>query len=304
MTEALQRRNRFDAKPDSFRFPRQLDPDSLDSLRIVVAVVLVFAATAHSSSAAQPQENPQTIVISSGQLALRALIWRPSGRGPFPAVLFNHGSYSTDDPISMEDSRALGSLFAKHGYFFVFLFREGVGLSGGQGIADGDRMARALIADGQEGRNRVQLRLLEHDALDEALAALAWLRACPDVDKHRIAVGGHSFGGSLSLLIAAQAPDLCGAIIFAGAAASWDQSPPLRALLLEAVGNISAPRLPRPRGKRLFDSTGQSAGRGDGAAGTTPSFEDLSGSRTHRTRWPQPRLPLARQLAARRIRLS
>jgi hypothetical protein len=32
---------------------------------------------------------------------------------------------------------------------FLFPFRRGVGLSAGQGVADGDLMARALAADGQ-----------------------------------------------------------------------------------------------------------------------------------------------------------
>jgi dipeptidyl aminopeptidase/acylaminoacyl peptidase len=49
----------------------------------------------------------------------------------------------------------------------------------------------------------VQLELLETEALNEALAGVAFLRARPQVDAHRVAVVGHSFGGALSLLLAA-----------------------------------------------------------------------------------------------------
>ena len=35
---------------------------------------------------------PDTVLVRSGDLELRALLWRPQGRGPFPAILFNHGS--------------------------------------------------------------------------------------------------------------------------------------------------------------------------------------------------------------------
>jgi hypothetical protein len=34
----------------------------------------------------------ETVVVPSGTLKLQAQLWHPEGRGPFPAVLFNHGS--------------------------------------------------------------------------------------------------------------------------------------------------------------------------------------------------------------------
>ena len=35
---------------------------------------------------------PQTVEFPSGKLHLTAYLWKPVGPGPFPAVLFNHGS--------------------------------------------------------------------------------------------------------------------------------------------------------------------------------------------------------------------
>jgi hypothetical protein len=36
--------------------------------------------------------HPETVQVRSGTLTLTADLWRPAGRGPFPGVLFNHGS--------------------------------------------------------------------------------------------------------------------------------------------------------------------------------------------------------------------
>jgi dienelactone hydrolase len=206
-------------------------------LAIGLALVLSGAAQAASPLA------PDTVVISSGGLDLRAQLWRPQGRGPFPAVLFNHGSYSSKVPMGPDEAPALGQVFARHGYLFLFLHRQGIGLSDGQGTADGVLMDRAFASEGQEGRNRVQLQLLENDEMNEALAALAFLRSLPEVDAQRIAVAGHSFGGSLTLLLAARDSTPRAAVVYAGAAYSWERSPALRERLLAAAGKIAAPVL-------------------------------------------------------------
>jgi len=38
----------------------------------------------------------QTVVVPSGNLRLKAFLWKPNGPGPFPAVLFCHGSAGAD----------------------------------------------------------------------------------------------------------------------------------------------------------------------------------------------------------------
>jgi len=186
---------------------------------------------------------PDTVKVLSGALTLRGLLWRPSGSGPFAAVLFNHGSSSSADPVSNDEPAVLGPLFARRGYVFLFLFRQGTGLSKGQGTADGDLMDRAFAAGGIEQRNRVQLELLQTEELDEARAGFAFLRMRRDVDPGRIAVIGHSFGGSLTLLQAARDTAVRAAVVFGAAAASWNQSAALRARLIDAVRRIEAPVL-------------------------------------------------------------
>jgi carboxymethylenebutenolidase len=210
-------------------------------MTLLFALALFVALPCRAQAQAQPPGSPDTVAVHSGSLTLHALLWRPRGPGPFPAVLFNHGSYSSPDMITPDEPAAVGPLFAQHGYVFLFLYRRGVGLSADLDSADGDLMASAGQAEGQEGRNRVQLELLDHEALNEAVAGLAYLRTVPRVDPHRMAVVGHSFGGAISLVLAAQDTTLRAAVSFAGAARSWTGSAQLQARLRSAVDRIAAP---------------------------------------------------------------
>jgi dienelactone hydrolase len=101
-------------------------------------------------------------------------------------------------------------------------------------------MDKAFVGGGQEARNLVQLKLLETDELGDALAGLAYLRALPEVDSRRIAVMGHSFGGSLALLLAERDSTVRAAALFSAAGESFDRSPQLRGRLMTAVDNMTA----------------------------------------------------------------
>jgi dienelactone hydrolase len=207
---------------------------------LAIAFASRVAAQAHG-------QGPDTVVVRSGVLSLRALVWRPVGRGPFPAVLFNHGSWPTDSRSGrpareiFAQAATLGPVFARHGYVLLFLFRRGAGLSAGQGTHVGDLLARELAVNGQEARNRLQVHLLETDELSDALAGLTFLRALPEVDSRHVAVAGHSFGGSLTILLAERDSTLSAAVDFAGATISWEPSPQLRARLLTAVSTTTVP---------------------------------------------------------------
>jgi dipeptidyl-peptidase-4 len=104
-------------------------------------------------------------------------------------------------------------------------------------------MARVLAAKGVRGRNRAQLNLLETVDFQDALMGLSFLRALPEVDQRRVALAGHSFGGSLALLLAARDTTIRAAVVFGAAAASWEQSPRLRARLLAAIDRTAGPVL-------------------------------------------------------------
>jgi pimeloyl-ACP methyl ester carboxylesterase len=71
---------------------------------------------------------------------------------------------------------------------------------------------------------------------------LSFLKTLREVDAHRIAVAGHSFGSQITLLEAARDPALRAVVTFSGAARSWNRSEELRAMMLATVGRIRAPR--------------------------------------------------------------
>jgi dienelactone hydrolase len=189
----------------------------------------------------RPSGDPETIPIPSDGLVLHALLWRPEGSGPFPAVFFSHGSGGNSVETELSQARTVGPVFAKHGYAFLIVFRRGSGLSADQGTSAADLLDQAMTTHGQKARNRLQLRLLEGDQLKDALAGLALLRSLPEIDTGRLALAGHSFGATLSLLIAEHDKTIRAVILFSGSAASWEHAPQLRSRLLAAVGHMSAP---------------------------------------------------------------
>jgi len=214
----------------------------LCALVLAPLVPMLTAATA----CGQTSGGPETVLIHSGSATLHAMLWRPQGRGPFPAVLLNHGSGRTPEDLKRlgpyeQNAQKLGPLFARHGYVFLYLFRRGVGLSTDQGASAIDLMNRESAAHGQEARNALQMQLLEKREMDDALSALKLLRAVPYVDSKDVAAIGHSFGGSLTVLLAERDPNLRAVVIFSGAGYSFDRSPELRTRLLTAVDHIAAP---------------------------------------------------------------
>ena len=181
----------------------------------LVAALIAFAASAQSSITAK------TVEVQSGALRLKAYLRVPSGSGPFPAVLYNHGRsdsaeyhWRAGNLTLSAAAQAIGPVFAKHGYVFLFPFRRGEGPSAGQGDFIGDLLEREENANGVAAKKHLQVILLSTDHLDDSLASLAFLRGLPQVDIHRIALIGHSFGGQLTILEAARDHSVRAAVTF------------------------------------------------------------------------------------------
>jgi carboxymethylenebutenolidase len=209
----------------------------------VIGCVLIASNSprlaAGQSSTAAP---PTSVVVSSGALRLTGLLWRPEGPGPFPAILFNHGSGLRVDAAEARDrALAIGPVFAKHGYVFLYPFRRGYGLSAGQGQSMRDVLDREAKARGEAARQHARVVLLTTDHLDDVMAALAFLKSVAGVDSKRIALVGHSFGGELSLLAAERDKTARAVVTFAASAQSWEGSSELRERLLASLRLSSAP---------------------------------------------------------------
>lgn len=208
-----------------------------------ITLLLILACCSVGRMHAQDFKVPDTISVYSGNLMLKGLLWRPAGHGPFPTVIFCHGSYGGSDTIHNpeHDASLLGPLFAGKGYIFLVLFRRGVGLSRAQGVNSSEIINNAFKERGQEERNKIQLQQLETSQLQDMIAGLTFLRRRPDVDTDHIVVTGHSFGGSLALLFTEHETGLKAVVVFSAAGYSWDLSAGLRSRLIRAVKNITAP---------------------------------------------------------------
>jgi carboxymethylenebutenolidase len=206
-------------------------------------VLVLVALSTLACIQAQDFKVPDTVSIQSGNFTLRALLWRPPGHGPFATVIFALGSYPDSDRLHdpIKDASVLGPLFASRGYLFLVIFRRGVGLSRGQGLNGADLMENAYKQHGQDARNAVQIQQLETDQLQDMQSGLQYLRDRPDVDIQRMGIIGHSFGASLSIMVAENDPGLKAVVVFSAAGYSWNLSPKLRMRLISAVKRIKAP---------------------------------------------------------------
>src|SRR5215470_19908134 len=188
---------------------------------------------------------PQTVEFPCGTLHLKAYLWKPVGPGPFPAVLFSHGSGGNKADLTAgmqitESADILAPFFVKHGYAFLYPFRRGHGPSADQAPFMQDILRQEEKVRGREARQHLQFKLLTTDHLDDVMAALAFLKTVPGVDIHRIAVAGNSFGGQLTLLAAERDSTIRAAATFAAAAGSWEHSAEVRDLLFTTVRKTNA----------------------------------------------------------------
>jgi dienelactone hydrolase len=178
------------------------------------------------------------VTFPSGNITLHGVVYRPEGKGPFPAVVYNHGS--AEGMISKTGFDALGPVFASHGWVFFGPYRRGQGLSASAGPYIGDQIAAAEKNGGISAAAQTMVRLLETDHLNDQLAALAWLRKQSFVRASRIAVAGTSFGG-IETVLGAERGNYCAAVDSAGAAQSWADAPAVQALMIASVRKARVP---------------------------------------------------------------
>ena len=198
-----------------------------------LATLLVLLASLLQSAPAHSQTNPIEVTFPSGNLILHGFIYKPEGKGPFPAVLWNHGSERRPGWLP-----ELAPLFLSKGYILFIPHRRGHGRSPGDYVMD--LLDRANQSGGPQTRNRKLVELMELH-LEDQLAALSYLRGLPDVDPQRIAVAGCSFGGIQTVLMAERGQGLRAAVDFAGAAQNWEHSQDLRDRMLKAVRQAQMP---------------------------------------------------------------
>jgi alpha-beta hydrolase superfamily lysophospholipase len=132
---------------------------------------------------------------------LGATLTRPAGAARVPAVITISGSGAQDRDEAIpgvadyRPFREIADTLGRRGIAVLRFDDRGTGASGGNHATATSR-----------------------DFADDVRALVAWLRARPDIDADRIALLGHSEGGLIAPLVAAEDPQLAGIALLAGPA--------------------------------------------------------------------------------------
>ena len=153
---------------------------------IFVALILVtaFISTAFAADS-------KSVSYKSGDETVQAMLYTPSGKGPFPAIIVIHEYWGLNDWVKEQASK-----FADEGYaaLAIDLYRGKV--------ATTPDMAHELMRGVPEDRAKRDLH-----------AAFEFLQSQPNVRKDRIASIGWCMGGGYSLDVALQEPTLAADVI-------------------------------------------------------------------------------------------
>ncbi|HEV2667165.1 MAG TPA: prolyl oligopeptidase family serine peptidase [Blastocatellia bacterium] len=176
---------------------------------------------------------PKLVSFTSGDLTLRGFLYKPEGEGPFPAIIWNHGSEKLPG-----QQPELARFYTKQGFVFFLPHRHGHGRSPGDYIQDLIEKYSAM----EKNRTLVERRVvkLQEEYNQDVVAAVEWLRGQSFVDQERLVMSGCSYGGIQTLLAAEKGLGLRAFVPFAPAAMSWANTE-LRKRLLEAVRGAKAP---------------------------------------------------------------
>ncbi|TXH64705.1 MAG: alpha/beta fold hydrolase, partial [Lysobacteraceae bacterium] len=139
------------------------------------------------------------VAIGESATALPATLAMPEGDGPFPAVVLVHGSGAHDRDSTIGPKRP-----------FLDIAR---GLAArGIAVLRYDKRAKARPQDHAGGVT------VDSETTDDALHAVAKLRAQPHIDPRRIFVLGHSQGAMMAPRIGRRDPEIAGLILLAAPA--------------------------------------------------------------------------------------
>ncbi|HEX7679251.1 MAG TPA: prolyl oligopeptidase family serine peptidase [Thermoanaerobaculia bacterium] len=193
---------------------------------LLAASVLVWAATAFGQAKAEYSD----VFYRSGTMRIEAYLYKPDGDGPFPVVIYNHGSRDGRERLSVP-FQYVGSMLTKAGYVVLVTERRGYGKSDG-------------VTWREETRNEPFLLVPRLQAeSDDVLASIDYLRTLPFADTKRMGIVGWSFGGVVTMLATSRSNAFLAAVDQAGGSLSWDGNASLRNALVTAATKSTTPTL-------------------------------------------------------------
>ena len=172
--------------------------------------------------------------FESNGLELKGYLYQPPGAGPFPCLIFNHGSainQGSDDVCRPGTACHLMSW----GLAVFMPHRRGYGNS------PGTPWQEAVGAP--FGTPEYDLNLIPRlqDEADDVVAAYKYVQTLSAIQTDHIGVMGSSFGGITTLLAAVKEPGFRCAIEFAGAAMNWLVAAELKSFLLHEATKLTQP---------------------------------------------------------------
>jgi dienelactone hydrolase len=203
----------------------------------------LLSTLAFAQTPALIAEHIATLLVEDGKpVRLELLVRKPQGVGPFPTVVFNHGSTGRgDDPTLFKrssSSATVASYFVELGWMVIFPQRRGRGASDGkydEGFEPDRSRYSCQPVYSLPGVDR---------AIQDLDAVMAHIRTRPDVVQSRILLAGQSRGGILSIAYAGERPDaFIGVINFVG---GWMSDRCPNAVHINTVTFKRGARFPRP----------------------------------------------------------
>lgn len=189
----------------------------------------VRAQTGSPAASAPPHE---TLFYAHDGLKLEAYLYKPEGAGPFPLVVYNHGSAVAGQERDEWPAPYIARLLVPAGYAVLVPERRGYGKSEGTPFSEdiGSDRGPKYIARMQAESGDVNA------ALDYVLK-----HAGSSIDAKRVAIMGWSFGGIVTTLAASGSASYAAAIVQAPGALNWDRSADLRQALTAAAAQLRIP---------------------------------------------------------------
>jgi dienelactone hydrolase len=197
----------------------------MPSLALAVVALLSQAPT----TPALPYE---TLFYTHDGLKLEAYLYKPEGAGPFPLVVYNHGSVTPGEEGREWPAPYIARIFVPAGYALLVPERRGYGKS------EGLPFSKDIGTD--RGPRFVERQRQESGDIN---AAVAYVLGSPafNIDRRRVAIAGWSFGGIVTTLAAATSDVYAAVVVQAPGALNWPRSEELRTALLAAAPKIRVP---------------------------------------------------------------
>lgn len=182
-----------------------------------VEIATLLASGEHVAWSKRQVEFLDTDLVENGKpVRLEVVLFKPEGNGPFPLVVFNHGSTGggtrPERFTRTSWNFSLAEFFLDRGWMIAFPQRRGRGRSDGlydEGFAP-------VRANGYSCDPARSLPGADR-ALEDIEAAVGALLRRPDVSRGAILMGGNSRGGILAVAYAGKHPEqILGVINFVG----------------------------------------------------------------------------------------